>query len=228
MIYVLILDVVVASLLAVTIAACFRLNTRIKVLQDGKSELRRLIDEFNAASERAETGIAQLNAATKKSVETLQLKIDRANYLAEDMHFMIEKGGKVADKLETNLTGNRKGSGTPPSRPAAASALAERGSPQPRLASSLQGGEKLFNEVTSQASSPRAARGIEAIARKTAAAATGDREEKSMPKTSAAIESVLEKISNKRSQETEKKPVVTARPRSHAERELLQALRANR
>lgn len=123
----LLLNGLMALLLIVTTIYCWRLNKRIKVLQDSKSELSQIIRQFDESTQRATQSIGDIHEATARIAENIQHKIDKANYLADDLQFMIEKGGKIADRMEGGLSGNRSASAQPrtsaapaaaPSRPA--------------------------------------------------------------------------------------------------------------
>ena len=94
-----ILDTMMAGLLLATIIYCTRLNKRIKVLQDSKSELARIIREFDESTTRATQNINEIHAATTRISENIQIKIDKANYLANDLEMMIERGNKMAGKI---------------------------------------------------------------------------------------------------------------------------------
>lgn len=87
-----------AALLLATIIYCWRLNNRIRVLQDSRSELARIIREFDESTRRATDSIAEIHAATSRLSENIQHKIDKANYLATDLEMMIEKGNRMAGR----------------------------------------------------------------------------------------------------------------------------------
>lgn len=93
-------DGMMALLLILTIFYCWRLNLRIRVLQDSKSELAKIIKQFDESTQRATAGIAAVHEATSRISENIQHKIDKANYLADDLQFMIEKGSKMADRMD--------------------------------------------------------------------------------------------------------------------------------
>ena len=84
-----------AVLLFVTIIYCWRLNNRIRILQDSKSELARIIKEFNESTERATQSIKEIHTATDRISENIQHKIDKANFLVTDLDLMIEKGQRL-------------------------------------------------------------------------------------------------------------------------------------
>lgn len=111
------LDVLMAALLIATMVYCRRLNGRIKILQDSRSELARIIRDFDESTQRATQSIADIHAATDRISENIQHKIDKANFLADDLQYMIEKGQRLAGKVEPATA-------AAPSRPAAAATAA--------------------------------------------------------------------------------------------------------
>lgn len=102
-----IMNGLMAGLLLATIIYCLKLNSRIRVLQDSKSELARIIREFDESTQRATQNINEIHAATMRISENIQHKIDKANYLADDLEMLLEKGNKMAGKVDA-----------PPVRPA--------------------------------------------------------------------------------------------------------------
>ncbi len=107
-----------AILLFVTILYCWRLNTRIRVLQDSRSELAEIIREFDESTRRATDSIAEIHTATARLSENIQHKIDKANFLADDLQYMIEKGSKLAGKTEPAMERARPSMAAPAAAPA--------------------------------------------------------------------------------------------------------------
>src|SRR5271170_2360564 len=103
----LLLNILIVALLAVTIAYCWLLNRRIKVLQDSKSELAQLLKHFDESTQRASESIIALQSASKKIGENIQFRIDKANYLLDDLAFMIDRGSKLANQMEASFAVNR-------------------------------------------------------------------------------------------------------------------------
>lgn len=101
------LDFLIVGLLMTTISYCWVLNKRIKILQDGKSELAALLKHFDESTARASESIVALQTASKKIGENIQNRIDKVNYLIDDLNFLIEKGNKIADQLDANFAVNR-------------------------------------------------------------------------------------------------------------------------
>lgn len=107
MVLTLVIDVLMAALLLVTLFYCSRLNKRIRLLQDAKSELAQIVREFDESTQRATQSIAEIHAASNRITENIQHKIDKANFLADDLQFLIERSAKIADKPEVAGTSGR-------------------------------------------------------------------------------------------------------------------------
>lgn len=88
------LNLLVVALLGITIAYCRTLNRRIRLLQDSRSELAELLRHFDESTTRASESIVALQAASKKIGETIQTRIEKANYVADDLAFLIERAGR--------------------------------------------------------------------------------------------------------------------------------------
>ena len=95
-----ILDVTLVVLLGATIGYCVALHRRLGELRAAQSELPKLIDNFIEATRRAEAGIAGLKAASAATADEIGPKLGEAQVLREELAFMIDHGGKLADRLE--------------------------------------------------------------------------------------------------------------------------------
>lgn len=111
------INILMAALLLTTMLYCRRLSARIRVLQDSKSDLARIIREFDESTKRATQSIAEIHEATSRLSDNIQHKIDKANYLADDLQYMIEKGSKLAGKPETVVPPSRAAAASAPARP---------------------------------------------------------------------------------------------------------------
>jgi hypothetical protein len=103
-----ILDLVVAGLLAVTIAYAVLLSRRLGALRDDKQQLEALVESLDAASIRANAGIAALKDAAEEVGRTLQQKIDYGQGLRNDLNYIVEVGGGIADRIETSIRSTRE------------------------------------------------------------------------------------------------------------------------
>lgn len=119
----LLINALMAGLLLATMVYCRKLNGRIKVLQDSRSELARIIREFDESTQRATQSIAEIHSATARLSENIQHKIDKANFLADDLEYMIEKGTKLSGKQDTSPARLPRGeaAAAPVAKPAAKS-----------------------------------------------------------------------------------------------------------
>lgn len=81
----------------------FMLNRRIVALRKDQKDLEKLAVSFSKATQRAESGVAQLRAATQGSVTQLQESIQRAENIRRDLEFLIDRGQGTADKLERSV-----------------------------------------------------------------------------------------------------------------------------
>ncbi len=98
-------DCILGILLIATINYCSKLSKRIRLLQDSRGELAGMISQFDTATQRAMTSLGELQTVSKRITEALQLKIDKANFLADDLAFLIEKSAKLATQLEQAKAG---------------------------------------------------------------------------------------------------------------------------
>ena len=121
----LLFDCGLAVLLMVTIRYCAKLSVRIKTLQDSRGELAGMITQFDTATSRAMASVAELQSISKKVIEALQLKIDKANFLADDLAFLIEKSNKLVLQLEQMKLTLKPPEIKPYEMPAAAKAAAK-------------------------------------------------------------------------------------------------------
>ncbi len=94
-------DVMVAVILIISIGYSIKLNKRIRILQDSKSELAALIKKFDESTEAATVGINEIHKASKVINDHINAKVEKANYIADDLAFMIEKGSKITEKIKS-------------------------------------------------------------------------------------------------------------------------------
>jgi len=120
--YALILDICVAILLVVTIGYAITLNKRLMRLRNDKKDLENLARTFGESTMRAEENINQLRTIA----QALDIQMNRAQTLRDDLTFLVERGGSAADRLEELVREARDGLGVVPSptsgRPAVSAA----------------------------------------------------------------------------------------------------------
>lgn len=101
------LNVILVGLLTATICYCYVLNRRIQTLQDSKSELAGLLQQFDDSTVKASETIIAMQTASKKIGDNIQLRIDKANYLLDDLSYAIEKGARLTNQIDASFAVNR-------------------------------------------------------------------------------------------------------------------------
>jgi len=109
-------DIVVAALLVTTIAYAAVLNRRLGVLRNDRDKFQELIQSLTVAAQRAEAGIAGLKLAAEDVGRRLEKKIEEGQGLRDDLSYMLERGGGVADRLEGTIRARREAA-TPEAAP---------------------------------------------------------------------------------------------------------------
>lgn len=104
----LISDITVACLLIATIGYVAVLNGRLGVLRRDKAKLEELIKGLNTASTNAQAGIAGLRQATEELGRGLDKDLAAGRSLRDDLHYLIGRGGSVADRLEGSIRARRE------------------------------------------------------------------------------------------------------------------------
>ncbi|HUK60763.1 MAG TPA: DUF6468 domain-containing protein [Stellaceae bacterium] len=100
-------DAVVCLLLIVTISYAAILNRRLSVLRGDRAKLEALVAGLTVAAQRAEAGIAGLREASEDSGRRLEKQIELGKTLRDDLHYMLERGGQIADRLEGTIRARR-------------------------------------------------------------------------------------------------------------------------
>jgi Domain of unknown function (DUF6468) len=119
MIFSVLMDLVVAGLLVAAIVYCALLNRRLGALRADKGKLEEAIHGLHQVSLRAESGVAALRGAAEDVGRQLQEKIELAQSLREDLAYMIDRSGGVADRLEGAIRANRQATPAPQAAPEA-------------------------------------------------------------------------------------------------------------
>jgi hypothetical protein len=198
----LLLNLFIAGLLMATISYCWVLNKRIKILQDSKSELANLLNHFDDATYRASESIIALQSVSKKIGENINARIDKVNYLMDDLAFMVEKGNKLADQLEANFAVNRARS---------------------RIKETVEADEEDSEFIEKPLEKP-ALKPVPVLEREARVAAQKTVEKPLKAKSGVSLESVLERVVGR--MKSTAAPAPAAVNRSKAEQELLDMIRA--
>lgn len=110
-------DLVVAVLLAFTIYYAVKLNRRLAGLRADRDELQALVQHLAAASASAEAGVQGLKSAAEDIGRQLEKRMQEAQSLRDDLTYMMERGGTLADQLEGTIRARRDAGPTEPAAP---------------------------------------------------------------------------------------------------------------
>ncbi len=96
----LVLDGVIAVLLVAMIFCGLAFYRRLGELRDSRGEFAALIESFSAATERAGAGVSRILETGERSHAELDERIETARALCDDLAFLVERGARLADRLE--------------------------------------------------------------------------------------------------------------------------------
>ena len=113
----LILDFLVAGLLAATLFYCIRLERRLSAFRSGQDGLKEVVDQLNAATNSARDSIEALRAAAGIAGEQLEKRVRGAEALIDEMKVIVEAGNNLANRLEARLTGPNRLAAVEPAQP---------------------------------------------------------------------------------------------------------------
>lgn len=94
------LEIVLVGLLAVTLFHAVRLERALGVLKRDRAALEALVAGFNASTRQAESGIERLRAAADGAGQQVVRQIEAARAVQGDLAYLIERGERLADRLD--------------------------------------------------------------------------------------------------------------------------------
>jgi hypothetical protein len=143
-------DAVVAALLIATISYAAVLNARLGVLRNDRVKLEELVNGLTVAAQRAEAGITGLKEVSEDGGQRLAKKIEQAQTLRDDLTYLLERGGSIADRLEGTIRARREGA-----KPEAVERKREaRLDPGPRVEPRLGAGSSENEETAARGLAP--------------------------------------------------------------------------
>jgi hypothetical protein len=107
------LDSVLIVLLAITLFHALRLERALGVLRRDRAALEELVAGFNASTRQAEQGVERLRAATDGAGRQIARQLETAGVLKDDLVFLIERGERLADRLDGLVRAGRQVSPEP-------------------------------------------------------------------------------------------------------------------
>lgn len=101
------LELALIGLLLATMFHAVRLERALGVLKRDRAALEELVARFNASTLAAEQGIARLKEAADGAGRQIARQVDAAARLKDDLVFLGERGGVLADRLDTLVRAGR-------------------------------------------------------------------------------------------------------------------------
>jgi hypothetical protein len=98
-----ILDGAVMLALAAAVLYGLRLEKRLSAFRRDKEEMHNLAASFVGATEQAQQAIMALQTAITQAEKTLHQPLKKANSVADDLQFLIERGEQQCGKIEKSL-----------------------------------------------------------------------------------------------------------------------------
>ena len=127
------LEIALAVLLVATLFHAIRLERALGVLKRDRAALEELVAGFNASTRQAEAGIERLRSAADGAGRQVAKQIDIATTLKDDLMFLIDRGERLADRMDKLVRAARPLTAEPP-RPA----YAESDADAPRVRSQAE------------------------------------------------------------------------------------------
>ena len=97
------LQIILMIMLAATMFHALRLQRALGVLRRDRAALEELVRGFNDSTRQAESGIERLRAAADGAGRQIARHVDQARNLKNDLEFLISRGEKVADHLDSSV-----------------------------------------------------------------------------------------------------------------------------
>ncbi len=101
------LEIALIGLLAATLFHALRLERALGVLKRDRAVLEDLVASFNASTRQAEAGIEQLRVAADGAGRQMARQIDTGVRLKDDLVFLLERGERLADRLDSLVRAGR-------------------------------------------------------------------------------------------------------------------------
>ncbi len=87
-------------LLAATLYQALRLERALGLVKRDRAELEGLVRSFNDSTRQAESGVEKLRHAADGVGRHLTRQLDAGGTLKEDLHQLIERGERLADRMD--------------------------------------------------------------------------------------------------------------------------------
>jgi hypothetical protein len=102
-----IVETLVAILLAVTIGYCIVLNERLKRLHSDRDELRQMVTDLVSATTLADAAIKELKATAVEADLTLTARLEEAERFGVELAYHVNAGQSVLERIARITTAAR-------------------------------------------------------------------------------------------------------------------------
>ncbi len=102
-----VLEVALIGLLGATLFHALRLERALGVVRRDRAELETLLRGFNDSTRQAENGVERLRSAAEGAGRHIARQIEAASSLKDDLVTLIERGERLADRIDTAVRANR-------------------------------------------------------------------------------------------------------------------------
>ncbi len=110
-----ILEVALIGLLGATLFHALRLERALGVVRRDRAELEGLLHGFNESTRQAENGVERLRSAADGAGRHIARQIEAAANLKDDLVALIDRGERLADRMDSLVRASREPE--PPARP---------------------------------------------------------------------------------------------------------------
>ena len=102
------LEVALIGLLGATLFHALRLERALGVVRRDRAELEGLMRGFNESTRQAENGVERLRSAADGAGRHIARQIEAAANLKDDLVTLIERGERLADRMDSLVRANRE------------------------------------------------------------------------------------------------------------------------
>lgn len=96
-----IIELILVAMLAATLFHAVRLERALGVLKRDRATLEALVAGFNASTTQAENGIERLRATADGAGRQIARQAEAATALKDDLAFLMERGERLADRMDS-------------------------------------------------------------------------------------------------------------------------------
>ena len=101
------LELVLVGLLAIVLLHAIRLERAVTALRRDRGALGEAVAGFDVSAREAQAGLGKLRYMTTEAGDEVASRVAAATALRDDLAYLMERGGQVADRLETLVRAGR-------------------------------------------------------------------------------------------------------------------------